>query len=138
MRHTLPTESGFTLIELMITIAVLAVIAAIAVPIYNGYIREAKLGAARSNADTLRLALEDWRLDNGTYEVGGSSDFNPKSTAALGWSPDGDQGAFTYAVVGASTTSYTIEVTHVTGVWLRCENRMDKCCDGTGSPTACP
>lgn len=129
---------GYTLIELMITVAILAIITAIAVPAYNGYIREGTLGAARSNADTLRIALEDWRLDNGTYEVAGNSDFNPKTTAALGWTPDGDQGAYTYAVVGATSVTYTIQVTHANGLWLRCEDRMDKCCDGEGTPSACP
>lgn len=129
---------GFTLVELMITIAVLSVIAAIAIPTYNGYIREAQLGAARANADTLRLVLEDWRLDNGTYRIGGNASYDPKATAALGWVPDGDQGAYSYGVVGATTNTYTIEVTHVSGRWLRCENRMNNCCDGTGAISACP
>lgn len=121
----------------MMVIAILAVITAIAIPAYNGYIKEARLGSARSNADTLRISLEDWRLDNGTYQVNGTS-FSPESEAQLGWSPDGDNNAYTYQVVDASTNSYTINVTF-SGGWLRCEDRMNKCCDGTtGSPSACP
>jgi len=73
-RFIMPTNSkhnsyshGFTLVELMIAIAIISVIAAIAIPAYNGYITEARIAAARSNIDSLRLFLEDYRLDNGTY-----------------------------------------------------------------------
>ena len=44
-----------------------------------------------------------------------------------------------FAIVGATTNSYTVEITYTpSGRWLRCENRMRNCCDGTGSVTACP
>ncbi len=59
----------------MITVAILSVIVAIAIPAYNGYITEARLSTARSNMDSLRLFLEDHRLDNGTY-VGDSGASN--------------------------------------------------------------
>ncbi len=46
---------------------------------------------------------------------------------------------YTYAVVGATATNYTVNVTYVpSGRWLRCEDRMQTCCDGTGAITACP
>ena len=130
---------GVTLVELIIVVAIIATIAVIAIPAYQGYVREAQLGTARANIDSLRVFLEDWRLENNTYQVGGATNFDPEAAAQLGWSPDGDQNLYTYAVVGANANTYTVQVTYVpSGRWLRCENRMQNCCDGTGAITACP
>ncbi|MES9870074.1 MAG: prepilin-type N-terminal cleavage/methylation domain-containing protein [Sedimenticola sp.] len=111
-------QRGVTLVELMVTVAIVAVIAGIAIPLYNGYIREARLSAARANVEPLRLALEDYWLDNATYITGvwvpGGS--QTLETGALGWKPDGDEDKFNYSVTAANggniVNSYTISVTH--------------------------
>jgi len=131
----------------MVVVAIISVIAAIAVPAYNGYITEARLGAARMNADSLRVFMEDFFLDNATYKAGGNTAFTQSTTDTdltddFGWTPEGDQGAYTYNVA-VTTTSWDITVQHVSGGWIRCENRMGSCCDSesTGSATpvsACP
>ncbi|MEO8717137.1 MAG: type IV pilin protein, partial [Burkholderiales bacterium] len=61
---------GFTLIELMITVAVIAVLAAIALPSYTDYITRSKFTEATSNLSDLRVKMEQRFQDARTY-VGG-------------------------------------------------------------------
>lgn len=70
-RNTLPprrrSESGFTLIELMVVIAIIATLAAVVAPAVFHHVSDAKAEAARSQIEIFSLALDSYRLDNDTY-----------------------------------------------------------------------
>ena len=58
---------GFTLIELMIAVVVVAILASIAVPSYIQYIQRGKITEATSGLSELRLRAEKYFSDNRTY-----------------------------------------------------------------------
>lgn len=58
---------GFTLIELMITMVVLAILAAIAIPSYTDYLRRGKITEATSNLLAMKTKMEQFFQDNRSY-----------------------------------------------------------------------
>ena len=63
-------QTGFTLIELMVTIVIIAILAAIAVPSYQQYIQRGKITEATSNLSSVSLQLEKYYADNRKYDNG--------------------------------------------------------------------
>jgi type IV pilus assembly protein PilE len=61
------SASGFTLIEVMITVAIIAIIGAIALPAYSSYVIQGKIPDALSNLGGKALQIEQFYLDNRTY-----------------------------------------------------------------------
>jgi type IV pilus assembly protein PilE len=60
-------KKGFTLIELMITVAIVAVLAGIALPSYSDYVTRSKFAEATGNLADLRVKMEQAYGDNRRY-----------------------------------------------------------------------
>ncbi|MDD9155914.1 pilin [Aliivibrio sp. S4TY2] len=69
-------QKGFTLIELMIVVAVIGVLSAIAIPQYQNYVKKGALGAALASASALKTNVEDVIATTGNFPSGTSAAFN--------------------------------------------------------------
>ncbi|MBO6554934.1 MAG: type II secretion system protein [Pseudomonadales bacterium] len=99
-------ESGFSLVELMIGLAIVGVLMAIALPAYQTYQAEARVGVIRDNIQSIHLLQVERRTSfgeyvEGTYAPGGAATL----TTRLGWSPGTSVDEITYVV--ACTTDGT-------------------------------
>ena len=92
-------RSGFTIIELMIVIMIVAILVSLAYPSYVGYVRKAKRGEAQQLLLNWAINQEIWRSNNTAY--------------TLTLAPTHDDYTFLASGVGAAT--YTLTATAATG-----------------------
>ena len=96
MKTPTRAQNGFTLVELLIVLAVIGILSAIAIPSYTNYATRAKLPEATSALSDGRVKMEQFFQDNRTY-LGGPA---PAATAN-----------FTYAASNLAATTYTLTAT---------------------------
>lgn len=60
-------HSGFTLIEILMTVAIIAILAAVAIPSYTSYITRSRIEEATSNLLAMRTKMEQYFQDNRSY-----------------------------------------------------------------------
>ncbi len=117
MRH-IPRVSrhfrGFTLIELMIAVAIVVVLGAVALPSFLDSVRKSRRAEAFTAIAAVQQAQERHRSNNPTY----SSNLNALPTAdppGLGQPSTTGGGYYTVALSGVSATGYTVSAVAVTG-----------------------
>ena len=105
MRRHAPTArpTGFTLIEVMIVVAIVAILAAIALPSYNEYIRRGHRADARAGLLQAQQWLERAATANGVYPT--------SLPASLTWSGDGTKRYDIALAAGATNAAFTLTAT---------------------------
>jgi type IV pilus assembly protein PilE len=104
---------GFTLIELMITVAILGILAAIAIPSYLEHIKKEKRSEAQGALVTFANAKEQWRLQNSSYcDAGGTGGANSCGAAT---NDTGSPTIFSTVVpISGGTTTYNLTINAIT------------------------
>src|SRR5690348_17522979 len=67
-------QKGFTLIELMIVVAIIAILAAIAIPAYQDYVVRSQVSEGMSLADGAKTAVAEFYSNYGHYPLNNTSD----------------------------------------------------------------
>ncbi len=91
---------GFTLIEVMITVAIVVILAAVAVPQYTAYITRGRIPDATSALAVKQVQLEQFFLDNRTY-AGAKTCDTDNTTSKY----------FTFSCSVANATAFTLNAT---------------------------
>ncbi|MGF6691055.1 type IV pilin protein [Pseudomonas sp. D(2018)] len=119
-------QQGFTLIELMITVAVVAILAAIAYPSYQGYLRRTACENAKASLMGFANAMERFRAQRGTYlgaAAGGGNTGSPSIYVTQ--SPDQGTAQFNLVIGAATATTYSISATPIAGqLWAGNANTL--------------
>ena len=102
-------ESGFTLIELLIVIVIIGILAAVAIPRFQGVSDKAKIGAAKAELATVKQGLGMYQAENDTsaYPASGDIGSHADLVTAIGTYvqiANATDASFTFASYNSATT----------------------------------
>ena len=132
-------KNGFTLIELIIAVVIIAILASIAIPSYQNYITRSKIKEAQSNLIALSLSAENNYQRTLNYPTASltTSSALVANTVFKSWAPSSN--AFEYKYVSTDGSTYTLTATgnetKVSGCTLTLNNQSVKTISGCGAVT---
>jgi type IV pilus assembly protein PilA len=100
-------QKGFTLIELMIVIAIIGILAAIAIPAYQNYTIRSQVTEGLSLADGWKTSISEYYAQNGSFPTTSGSAGGPQTVAVSGASAGKYVGSVAVGGLGGIVVTYT-------------------------------
>lgn len=100
--------AGFTLIEAMIAVAVVALLAAVALPSFQDAIRKSRRSDAFQALSTVQQAQERWRGNHAAYAASLTNAVDDDDTPGLGLPAASPKGHYLLSVGNATATGYVV------------------------------
>jgi type IV pilus assembly protein PilE len=113
---------GFTLIELMIVAAVLAVLSLIALPSFIDSVRKSRRSDAIASITLIQQAQERWRANHASY----NDDLTGAAPAGLGMPDTSAGGYYRLALSAVGAAGYTVTATAVAGTSQAADSACQK------------
>jgi type IV pilus assembly protein PilE len=105
--------TGFTLIELMVAVAVVAILSSIAMAAYGNYVLSSKLSESFAMLGDYRLKMEQYKQDNRVYYL------DPLNTNTCGVTPPSTNKYFSFdCIIAASGAQFTATASNQAGVGM--------------------
>jgi len=112
-------HSGFSLMELMIAVAIVGILASVAYPAYVNYTKQAKRADAKAALVSFANAMERWYTANNTFlgaAAGGTDTGAPDSSVFPSQSPFTGTANYNLTINSATATTYELRATGLDGL----------------------
>ncbi|WP_318481734.1 pilin [Photobacterium leiognathi] len=121
-------QQGFTLIELMIVVAIIGVLSAIAIPAYQDYVKRSEASSAIGTLRSLQTNIDLYEQEKGAFpetaqlgDIGAATDMNALGKITLVKAASGGTSTFTFNATGPALKGKTIVYTKSSAGW-KCQN----------------
>lgn len=107
--------AGFTLLEMVITVAIIGILAAIAYPIYQGFVERSRRSDAITTLQDIAQQQERWYTQNNEYDEGGNIQVAGASCGADGICVS-EQGFYTITITLTNSDQVFTATADTTGI----------------------
>ncbi len=83
MPNQLKNKNGFTLIEIIIVVAILGILASIAIPIFQDYVTTSREKSAEAVLEQFPILLETYRAERGSFPVDGTYNYEEAADGSV-------------------------------------------------------